>query len=76
MASNRKYYEDGIEEGIKKGMAKSEVRIALKLISSLVPLDVISYATGLDMSYISELSNNPDMGLNPALSLYYEMRDK
>jgi hypothetical protein len=76
--SSRVFYEEGIEKGEERGeergIIKGEIETALKLINEFLPLDMISRGTGLNMSFITELKNRPNIDLDSALSLYYELK--
>jgi predicted transposase/invertase (TIGR01784 family) len=76
--SSRVFYEKGIEEGkiegIRKGRVEGKVETALKLISKSASLDTILYLTDLDVAFITELKNRPNIDLGSALSFYYEIQ--
>jgi hypothetical protein len=76
--SSRVFYGEDIEEGKlegeKRGIIKGEIKTALKLISKSASLDTILYLTDLDVDFITELKNHPNIDLDSALSLYYELQ--
>jgi predicted transposase/invertase (TIGR01784 family) len=76
--SSRIFYEKGIEEGeekgVEKGILKGEIKTALKLINKSASLDTILYLTDLDVQFITELKNCPNIDMDSALSLYYELK--
>jgi hypothetical protein len=69
-SSSRGFHE---EDG---DTVKGEIKTALNLVRVSVPLNVVSQGTGLDVSFVIELIDNPSIDLDTALSLYSEWKSR